>query len=86
MDIKLKNIEGLLESWKNEDVISEKNSEDLVIKSKDTFIHNPKASKKESSKKSCSLSIEKNKETLRTIYEEHSEPHSFFLKSSKVKM
>lgn len=55
----MKNIEGLLESWKNEDVISEKNSEDLVIKSKDTFIYNPKASKKESSKKSCSLSIEK---------------------------
>lgn len=39
MDIKLKSMEGLLETWKNEDVSSDENSEDLVIRSKDTTVH-----------------------------------------------
>lgn len=51
MDIKLKSMEGLLETWKNEDVSSDENSEDLVIRSKDTTVHQPQTSKKKSRKK-----------------------------------
>ncbi|MBQ8436320.1 MAG: hypothetical protein IJX20_01580 [Alphaproteobacteria bacterium] len=48
MDIKLKRMEGLLESWKNEDTSPNKNT---VVENKDTTTHKAKISKKKSNKK-----------------------------------